>query len=143
MLNPLPLTDAALTVSAVVPDEVSVTDPLAVPPTATVPKLTLGVLSVSVGIDAPRLMAKLWVPPPEEAVSVAVCAVLTVETVAMKLAVVDPAATITEDGSVTAAALLERLTAWPPVLAAAFSVTVQGSVPGPVIEPIAQLNWLG
>ena len=50
------LTEPALTVSTPVPDEVSVTDPLAVPPTATVPKLKLVALSVSVGTAALRLI---------------------------------------------------------------------------------------
>jgi hypothetical protein len=50
----VPLTDPALTVTAAVPDEVSVTDAVPVAPTATVPKLTVDVLRVSVGTAAPR-----------------------------------------------------------------------------------------
>ena len=65
---------------------------------------------------------------------------LTDETVAVKLAVVEPAATVTEAGTVTAELLLARLTAKPPVGAAALSATVQVSVPAPVIDPLAQLN---
>ena len=54
----MPLTEPARTVTAAVPDEVSVTDPVPVAPTATVPKLTLSALSVRVGVVvAPRLMA--------------------------------------------------------------------------------------
>ena len=60
--------------------------------------------------------------------------------VAVKLAVVAPAATVTDEGTVTALLLLDRLTACPPVAAAAFSVTVQESVPAPVIDPLVQLR---
>jgi hypothetical protein len=68
--------------------------------------------------------------------------VLTAETVAEKLAVVDPAATVTVAGTVTAELLLATLTVNPPLAAAAFSVTVQLSVPAPVIEPLEQLSAL-
>ena len=67
----------------------------------------------------------------------------TDETVAAKPALAAPAATVTDDGTVTDALLLVRLTACPPVPAAAFSVTVQLSVPAPVIDPLVQLNPLG
>jgi hypothetical protein len=68
--------------------------------------------------------------------------VLTEVTVAVKLPVVDPAATVTEAGTVTAVLLLARLTANPPLAAATFSVTVQLSVPAPVIDPLVQLSPL-
>ena len=74
------------------------------------------------------------------AVSVTLTPVLTAEIVAVKLAVVAPAATVTEAGTVTAALLLARPTTNPPLPAAPFSVTVQVSVPAPVIEPDVQLN---
>ena len=89
-----------------------------------------------------RLTAKLFVVPLALAVSIAVCAVLTGATVAEKLAVVAPSATVTEVGTVTAAELLDRVTAWPPVEAAELSVTVQLSVPPPVIEALAQVRLL-
>jgi hypothetical protein len=66
--------------------------------------------------------------------------VLTEETVAVKLAVVEPAATVAVAGTVTAELLLARLTTKPPVGAAALSPTVHVSVPAPVIVPLAQLN---
>jgi hypothetical protein len=66
--------------------------------------------------------------------------VLTADTVAVKLAVVDPAATATDAGTVTAELLLARLTANPPLGAAAFSVTEQLSVPAPVIDELVQLR---
>jgi len=60
--------------------------------------------------------------------------------VAVKLAVVAPAATVTEAGTVTAVLLLARLTANPPPAVAVFSVTVQLSLPAPVNDPLAQLS---
>ena len=69
--------------------------------------------------------------------------VVTVETVAVKVALEDPAGTVTEAGTdASVLLLLVRLTAKPPVGAAAFSVTVQLSVPAPVIEPFAQVSPL-
>jgi hypothetical protein len=66
--------------------------------------------------------------------------VVTDETVAVKLAVVAPEATVTEAGTLTAELLLARLTANPPLGATVFSVTVQLSVPAPAIEPLVQLS---
>jgi hypothetical protein len=57
----------------------------------------------------------------------------------VKLALVVLAATVTDAGTVTEASLLARFTANPPLGAAAVSVTVQASVPVPVIEPLAHL----
>jgi hypothetical protein len=87
-------------------------------------------------------MAKVSLTPAALAVSVAAELDVTEETVAVKLALEAPAATVTEAGTVTAALLLMRPTAKPPLPAAAFRVTVQLSVPAPVIEPLAQLNPL-
>ena len=67
---------------------------------------------------------------------------LAADTMAEKLPVVDPAATVTEAGTVTAELLLARFTANPPLAAATFSVTVQLSVPAPVIDPLVQLSPL-
>ena len=67
---------------------------------------------------------------------------LTALTVAVKLAVVAPDATVTDGGTLTAALLLVRLTAKPPLAAAVFRVTVQLSVPAPVIALLVQLNPL-
>ncbi|MGD1107617.1 MAG: hypothetical protein ABR865_11280 [Terracidiphilus sp.] len=76
------------------------------------------------------------------AVRVTVAAVLTPDTVAVKLAVVAPAATVTEAGTVTAELLLVRLTVKPPLAAAVFRVTLQLSVPAPVIDPLVHLSPL-
>jgi hypothetical protein len=60
----------------------------------------------------------------------------------VKLALGAPAATVTGDGTETAVLLLERPTVRPPEPAAAFSDTVQESVPEPVIEPLVQVKPL-
>src|ERR1700677_57847 len=62
--------------------------------------------------------------------------------VAVKLAVVAPAATVTLAGTLTTESLLVRLTAKPPLAAGVFNVTVQLSVPAALIDPLAQLNPL-
>ena len=54
---------------------------------------------------------------------------VTAATVAVKLAEVAPAVTVTDEGTVTEAELLARFTVNPPVGAAAVNVTVQVSVP--------------
>jgi len=85
---------------------------------------------------------KVLLTPPALAVSVTVCAGLTDVTVAEKLALLDPDDTVADPGTVTAALLLERVTANPPVAAGAFKVTVQLSVPVLTIVPLTQLNPL-
>ena len=76
----------------------------------------------------------------ELAVNVAICVVETAVATAEKLALVAPAATVTEDGTDTAVKLLDRLTVWPPVGAAAINVTVQLSLPAPVSEEDAHVS---
>jgi hypothetical protein len=139
----VPLNEAALIVTEAVPDEVAVTDSTTPDPTFTVPKLKLVALTASVDTALPRLIVQLSVVAPAVAFRVTVCAVVTAETVAEKLALVAPAATVTEDGTVTDPELLDRLTTWPPVGAAAFSFTVQLSVAALVSEALAQLRLLG
>jgi uncharacterized RDD family membrane protein YckC len=79
---------------------------------------------------------------PVVALKVAACVVVTDAIVAEKAALVALAGTVTVAGRVTAASLLERLTLSPPLPAAALRLTVQTSVPGPVIEPLPQDNAL-
>jgi hypothetical protein len=57
-------------------------------------------------------------------------------------ALVALAGTVTVAGSVTAVLLLNRVTVSPPLAAAAFSVTVQASVPEPVMDPLVQVSVL-
>ena len=51
-----------------------------------------------------------------------------------------PAGTVTEAGDETALLLLPRFTANPPVAAAALSVTVQLSLPDPVMDALEQVR---
>jgi hypothetical protein len=141
-VNPLPVTAAALTVTAAVPVEDRVRVCVVAVFTFTLPKDKLDELMLSVGTEAPNCRAKVLATLLALAVRVAVWAVVTEETVAVKVAVVEPAATVTEAGTVTDELLLARLTVNPPVGAAAFSATVQLSVPAPVIEPLVQLSPL-
>ena len=141
-VKPVPAAVAALTVTAAVPVEERVNVCVVAVFTFTLPKDKLDELTLSVGTAAPSDRAKVFDTLPALAVRVAVCAVLTDETVAVKLAVVEPAATVTEAGTVTVELLLARLTVNPPVAAAAFRVTVQLSVPDPVNEPLVQLSAL-
>jgi len=106
------------------------------------PKATLVALTLSVGAAALSCRAKDALAPPALAVNVAVWAVLTDATVAWKLALEAPADTVTVAGTTTALSLLARLTVNPPVVAAAFSVTVQVSVPPPLMELLLQLKAL-
>jgi hypothetical protein len=139
-VKPVPATVAALTVTAAVPVEVRVRDWVAGEFRSTLPKAMVAALTLSVGVPAPSCKPKVSAAVPALAVRVAVCAVLTDETAAVKLAVVEPEATVTVAGTVTALLLLARLTLNPPLGAAALSATVQESVPAPVIDPLAQLN---
>ncbi len=141
-MKPVPLIAALLTITGAVPVEVRITVFVAEAFTATLPNVRLVVLTLSVGTDAPSCRAKVCVVPPALAVSVTAAPELTDETVAVKFALAAPDATFTDAGTVTALLLLPRLTANPPLAAAAFSATVQLSVPVPVIEPFVQLSPL-
>jgi hypothetical protein len=142
IVYPAPLVDPLLIVTDVVPDEVSVTDWYSGLPSVTSPKATLVDCSVRIDVAAPRLISMLTGPPPDDAVSVAIWAVLTAQTVAVKVFEVAFEATFTIDGTDTARLLLDRYTALLLVPAAALSVTVQMSVPAPVIDALVQLRPL-
>ena len=101
-----------------------------------------GLVSAERTATAVSFRLRVFVTPLAPAVRVAVAAVLTGETVAVKLAEVEPAATVTEAGTLTALLLLATLTASPLPIAAVLSVTVQLSVPAPVIEVLVQLKAL-
>ena len=60
----------------------------------------------------------------------------------MNFALDASAATVTEDGTVTALLLLVSVTTSPPVPAAAVSVAVHVSVPAPVIDPLVHVREL-
>ncbi len=140
--KPVPDTDAALTVTAEPPVADNTTFAVAGMFATTSPKSTLVVLTLSE--DDPELSCSVTLSPapPALAVRIAVSAELTGEILAVKLALLAPAGTVTEPGTFTSELLLERPTANPPLAAAAFNVTVQLSVPEPVIERLAQVNPL-
>ncbi len=133
---------AAVIVTAAVPVDDRVTVCVVAVFTLTLPNGRLDGLTLKVAVPVPSCSAKVCATLPALAVRVTVTAVLTEETVAVKLPVVAPDATVTLAGTVTALLLLARLTTNPPVAADAFNVTVQLSVPAPVIDPLVQLNPL-
>lgn len=143
-VKPVPVKVAALTVTDAVPVEDRVRDWVAAEFRSTLPKAMEAALTLSVGVGVrvavPNCKAKLSDTLPALAVRVAACAMLTGETVAVNVALLAPAATVTEGGTETEELLLARLTLNPPLGAAALSATVQESVPAPVIDPLAQLN---
>lgn len=113
----------------------------AVEPTATLPNERLVALTPNVGgWPTPTSIVKLFARSPELAVSVTYCGVLVLATVALKLALVPPAAIVTAAGTETAALLLVRFAVTPLPAAAVFKVTVQRSDPAPDMVPWAQLN---
>ena len=142
IVKPVPVRVAALIVTGMLPVDVSVTDFVAGVFRFTLPKVTLVALRLSVGWAAFNFRVKLVETLFADAVSVTDCAELTDETFAVKLAVVAFAATVTVAGTVTAALLLARLTLTPPLPAAALNVTVQASVPDPVMVPLLQVSAL-
>ena len=101
----------------------SVTVQVLVPPLLSVAGVhdnELTVTAAAKAIDAIRVL------PFNDAVSVAVWSVAIVPAVAMNVAVVDPVATATDPGTVSAAVLLDSVTVAPPVFV---SVTVHVLVP--------------
>ncbi len=131
-----------VTVTGAVPVEDRVTDCVAGEFCITSPKAMLAAFMLSVGMPVFSCRPKV-LPLLALAVTVAVCVVLNVETVATKLAVVAPAATVKPAGTVTAELLLARLTAYPPVRAAALSEMLQLSVPAAVIDPLVVMLLVG
>jgi hypothetical protein len=140
--NPVPLTLAPLTVTGRVPVELRVTDCVEGVFKLTLPKLMLVALMLSTGTAALSCRETVFVIPPPEACSVTVCAAVTADIEAVKLAVVALAGTAAVAGTFTAVLLLVRLTAKPVLGAGPFSPIVQISVPVPVKEALAQLKLL-
>ena len=137
-VKPTPTRTAELTVTEAVPVEDKITVCVAGVFNATFPNPMLEAPMLSAGTDALNCRAKVSVTLPALASSFTACAVVTADTVAVKLALVAPAATVTEAGIVTALLLLDRLTLNPLAGAAVLSVTVQASVREPAIDPLVQ-----
>ena len=119
------LLDSATLAPPVGAAALSVTVHAEVPGATTLEGLQLRLLTVSGG---EIVRTKVLDEPPKVAVRVAVCAVETEATVAVKAPVVAPAETVTLAGTVTLALLLDSATLAPPVGAAALSVTVHAEV---------------
>ena len=142
VVKPVPANAGWLIVTGAVPVEVSVTGWAAVSLTPTSPKVKSPGAHLSVGTTAPSCNANVSDVPAALAVRFAVSIEVTVETIAVKLAPVAPAATVTEAGTATAALSLARFTTMPPLGAAPLSATVQASGVDPVTALLAQLNEL-
>jgi len=140
--KPAPLAAAELIVTAAVPVEFTAIVCVAFELSATLPKLTLAALTVNVGTAAFSWREDVADAPPALAVTVAVAELETEATVAVKAALVAPAATVTLAGTVTELLLLARLTLTPPVGAAVFRLTVQASVPAPVKDDVTHASEL-
>ncbi|HXS75607.1 MAG TPA: hypothetical protein VN753_05470 [Terracidiphilus sp.] len=108
--NPAPEIESELMVTAAVPLDVSVTDFVTAVLTATFPNANEPVLRLRAALDAFSLIAKVFVDAFAAAVRLAVCAVPTAETFALKDAEDVPAATVTPAGTVTALTLLASVT---------------------------------
>jgi hypothetical protein len=144
--KPAPVRVAELMVTGAAPVEVKVTDRVAALFSCTFPKATLAALMLSVGTAAFNCRANVLETLPELAARATACALATCETVAVNPALIAFAGTVTVAGTATAALLLDRLTLSPPLAAAEVSVTVQASVPDPVMDPLLQesaLNSVG
>jgi hypothetical protein len=141
-VNPVPEIASELIVTAAVPLEVSVNDFVTAVPTATLPNDSEVTLAVKAGVAALSCTAKLFDEPFVLADSVAVCAVVTDETVAVNEAEDAPGETVTLAGTVTEVLLLPRVTTVPPDGAAELSVTVHVADPAPVNKLVPQENAL-
>jgi len=135
-VKPAPVRLTELIVNAAVPLEARVTDCAEGVFRFTLPKERLPAFRVSAGRAAFNCKAKLadWLPA--ATVSVANCADVTAETVAVKPALVALAGIVTVAGKLTAGLLLDRAKVIPPLGAAPFSETVQESDPAPVIAEL-------
>jgi hypothetical protein len=141
-VKPVPESDDESIVTAAFPVEDSVSVCVTALLTATSPKLTLLALTFRVDIEELSSSVVASATPPALAVNVADSFEVTGEAFAMKFALFAPAATVTEPGTLTSELLLARLTANPPLRAAAFNVTVQLSATEPVIVELAQATPL-
>jgi hypothetical protein len=129
-------------VTGAVPVDVNVTGSVVGVFTVTSPNATLAELMVNVGTAAFSCKAKLLETLPALAVRATTWADATDNTLAVNPAMLAFAGTISMAGTVTAGLLLARLTAWPPLPAGVISVTVQGSLPDPVMNALLQANAL-
>ncbi len=138
--KPVPVSDAALTVTGTVPVDERTSGCVTAEFTGTLPKARVDALTAKTDVAASNSTAKVCVTPPELAVNVAACVDATAAASAVNSVLVAPAGMVTEAGTITALLLLVRLIAWPLLPAAAFKLTVQSSAALPRIDPFAQVN---
>ncbi len=144
IVKPVPPSVPELMVTGAVPVEVNVTGSVDTVFTVTLPNGRLAGLIVNVD-TAPAAFScreKLLETLPALAFSVTDCADVTADTLAVNPTRVAFAGTVTVAGTVTAALLLARLTLKPPLPAAEVSVTVQPSLPDPVMDLLLQESAL-
>jgi hypothetical protein len=89
----------------------------------------LHVIDVEPLAEASKSMEAVRDVPLHDAVTTAVCPLDTVPALAVKLATLEPAATVTDDGTLSDGELLDTTTAAPPELAGPERLTVQVAVP--------------
>jgi hypothetical protein len=133
--NPAPISVALPTVTGAVPVDVKVTDLAVKVLILTSPKATPIGLMLKLETFEFSWIEKLFETIPALAVMIAVLALLTDKTAAVKPAVECPADTVTVDGTVTSASLLTRLMLTL-LLVAAAKYTEQRSLAAPVKELI-------
>lgn len=138
IVKPAPVNAAPLIVTGAVPVDVKVTYCVALAFTTTLPNGTVLALILKVGVATFKCRTKLLETLLALAISVAVCADSTRDTVAMNPALVVLAGTVTVVGTETAVLLLDRLTVSPLLGAAELSITVQASDPDPAREALLQ-----
>ncbi len=132
--------DSALIVRAEFPVEERVSVCVAAEFTLTLPNEMPDKLTVSLAAEATSCSENVAAPLPVFAVSVADSVEFTGDTFAVKFALLAPPATVTEAGTLTSELLLDSPIANPPLAAGVFTVTVQLSVPDPMIELLVQFN---
>ena len=132
---------AALIVTAEVPVDDKVSVCVVAEFTLTLPNDRLDELTPSPIEAASNCMPADAEVPVELADTVTACATFTAETVAEKFPLEEPAASVIEAGTTNDGLLLLRLTFKPPIGTSRLVVTVQLSVPAPVIVVLVQLSW--
>lgn len=136
--KPVPLSDAALTVTGMVPIDERTSGFVTTEFTGTLPKVRLDALAAKTAVAASSWTLNVCATPPALAVSMAACAVATAVALAENCALVAPDGTVIDAGTARAPSLLARLTTRPLLPAAAFRLTVQASTALPRIDPFTQ-----
>ena len=103
---------------------------------ARLPKARPVALVLIVDTTACRLKLEVAETPAAVAVNFAVCEEPTADIAAVNPALLAPDPTVTVAGTLTAALLLDRLTASPPLGAGAFRVTLHGSLTIPLTDAL-------